>query len=147
MPNATARFSEEWELVDVVYGDNIAANTETNSGYNACGNYQRLFVVIHPVDVNDALDVDIEQATTTAGAGGKSFDSGGKDITVATADTKPSVIEIRPEEFDVAGGFDCLQIEITTADTAGNGNEFVAELWGMPRFRPASTTNLDSVTD
>lgn len=143
----TARFSEQWELIDVLYGDAVAANTESNTGYSALGNYVRTVIIIHPVDVNDALDVDIEQATTTTGTSAKTFDSGGKDITVATTDTAPSVIEIRHEEFDVAGGFDCLNVEVTTANTGGNGNEFVVEIWAEPRYKPAATTNLDSVTD
>lgn len=143
----TQRFSEAWELIDVLYGDAVAAATESNTGYSNVANYVRLVIIIHPVDVNDALDVDVEQGTTTAGAGAKTLDSNSKDITVATTDTAPSVIEVRPDEFDVAGGFDCLNVEVTTANTGGNGNEFVVEIWGEPVYKPAATTNLDSVTD
>jgi hypothetical protein len=143
----TKRFSEEWQLVDVLYGDAVAANTESNTGYNSVANFHRVAIIIHPVDVNDALDVDIEQGTDTSGTGAKTVDSGSKDIAIATADTKPSVIELRMAEMDVAGGFDCLNVEVTTADTAGGGSEFAVEIWGLPRYAPASTTNLDSVTD
>lgn len=143
----TNRFCEQWELVDVVYGDAVAANTETNSGYNNCEGYHRVAVVVHPVDVNDALDIDIEQGTTAAGAGAKTVDAGGKDITVATADTAPSVIEIKMEEMDVDGGFRFLNVECTTANTAGNGNDFAIVIYGLPRYLPAATTNWDSITD
>lgn len=143
----TERFSEAWQLIDVLYGDAVAANTESNTGYNSCRDFARVVIIIHPVDVNDALDVDVEQGTDTSGTSAKTFDSGGKDITVATADTAPSIIEIRPEEFDIANGFDCLNVEVTTANTGGSGNEFVVAIWGAPQYPPASTTNLDSVTD
>ena len=33
------RFCEQWELADVVYGADVAVNTETNSGYNSCAGY------------------------------------------------------------------------------------------------------------
>ena len=142
----TELFSEQWQLIDTVYALGVAANTETNSGAVAVNNFHRLVIIIHPMDINDALDVDIEQATSTSGTL-KSVDSGGKDITVATADTKPSVIEIAADELDVSGGYDCINVEITTADTAGDGNDFCVEIWGMPAYKPADTTLLDSVTD
>jgi hypothetical protein len=143
----TQRFSEGWQLIDHVYGANVAANTETNTGYNALNNFHRVAIVIDPVSLNDALDVDIEEALTTAGGSGKPLASGGHDITVAAADTAPSVIELSCDELDVDNQFDCLQVEITTANTGGNSNYFVCKIWGFPRFLPAATTTLDSVTD
>lgn len=143
----TERFSEQWELIDVLYGDAVAANTESNTGYSNLANYVRVVIIIHPVDVNDALDVDVEQGTDTSGTGAKTLDAGAKDITVATADTAPSVIEIREEEFDVANKFTTMNVEVTTANTGGDGNDFVVAIWGIPVYKPASTTNLDSVTD
>ena len=140
----TQRFSEEWELLDTIYGVAVAANTESNSGAILLSNYIRSVIVIHPLDLNDALDVDIEQATTAAGALAL-FDAGGIDITVATTVTAPSVIEIRNEQF--AAGYEYLNIEITTANTGGDDNYFVMEFWGLPVYKPAATTNLDSVTD
>jgi hypothetical protein len=140
----TARISEQLELIDVTYGDNVAAAAETNSGAVSLANYSRVMIVIHPVDVNDALDVDIEQAQTSSGAL-TSFDSGSKDITVATTDTEPSIIEIRPEEF--TAGYSYINVEVTAANTGGSGNEFVIAIWGIPVYGPAATTNLDSVTD
>ena len=134
-------------MIDFLRGDAVAAATESNTGYNAMMNYVRVVVIIIPVDINDALDVDIEQGTSTAGAGLKTFDAGSKDITVATTDTLPSFIEIRPEEFDVANAFDCLNVEVTTANTGGNANDFAVLILGEPVYKPAATTNVDSVTD
>src|SRR3990167_9628942 len=143
----TQRFSEGWQLIDYVLGAAVAANTETNSGYNALNNFHRVVIIIHPVALNDALDVDIEEALTTAGGSPQALASGGHDITVAIADTLPSVIELTTDELDVNDDYDCINVEVTTANTGGSGNEFVVEIWGMPNYLPAATTNRDSVTD
>ena len=143
----TARFSEQWELLDCTYGDAVAGTTETNSGFISLANHQRVVIIIHPVDVNDIFDVDIEEGTSTAGAGAQALASGGHDISIALADTKPSVIELTTDELDIADGYYTLNVELTTDSTNNNGNEFVIEIWGMPNYLPAVTTNLDSVTD
>jgi len=140
----TERFSEAWELLDTIYGAAVAANTESNTGVILLANYVRTVIIIHPLALNDALDVDIEQATTATGALA-SLNAAAKDIAVATTDTAPSVIEIRNEEF--AAGYEYLNVEVTTANTGGGGNYFVVEVWGIPVYKPAATTNLDSVTD
>lgn len=141
------RFTEEWELIYCGYSAAVAANTEVNTGYIDMGAYHRIVVIIHPVALNDALDVDIEQATDTSGTGAKTVDSNTKDITVAPTDTAPSAIEIQMEEMDVTGKFDCLNVEVTTANTGGQGNYFVKLIYGLPRYLPAATTNWDSITD
>jgi hypothetical protein len=147
MPDYTARFSEQWELIDIVNGVAVAAATETNSGFNDLGNYHRVAIIIIPIALNDALDVDIEQATSALGAGIKTVNAFTKDITVATADTLPSIIEIQNEELDVTNLFNFLNVEITTANTGGQGNYFCMLLYGLPRYQPAATTVYDSVTD
>ena len=139
----TERFSEQAALLGTIY---CAASTgEKNTGYLSLENYNRAVVIIHPVNMNSqTIDVDLEQGTDTSGTSAKTFNSGGKDITIAAADTKPSVIEIRTEELDVDGGFDCINVEATPSGSC----TFVVELWGLePRYKPVSTTNLDSVTD
>jgi hypothetical protein len=143
----TARFSEQWELLDCTYGDAVAGTTETNSGYVSLANFQRVVIIIHPVDVNDVFDVDIEEALTTAGGSPQALAAGGHDISIALADTKPSVIEFTTDELDIADSYDCINVELTTDSTNNNGNDFVIEIWGMPNYLPAVTTNLDSVTD
>ena len=143
----TQRFSEQWELLDTVYGLAVPAASEANTGFFHVADYVRLVVIIHPMDINDVLDIDLEQATIAAGTDGKALDSNSKDTTIAIADTAPTVIEIRPDEFDVNGGFDWLNVEITPANTGGDGNDYVVEVWGEPVYKPAATTNLDSVVD
>lgn len=142
MADYTERFSEVWSLL----GDIVAANatTEQNTGYVSLANYHRAMIMVVPISLGGDLDVDVEQGTTTAGAGAKTVDSGNKDITVASTDTAPSIIELRTEELDVTGGFDCVNVEVTP----GAASYFSVTLWGgVPRFAPVSTTNLDSVTD
>lgn len=143
----TEHITEGLELVDVFYGANVAANTESNSGYVDLGNYNRILIVIHPVSLGDALDVDIEQASAVAGTGAKTLDAGSKDVAIPTTDTLPTAIEIQPAEFDVDGGFDCLNVEVTTANTGGGANYFVVEVWARPRFLPASEAMFDDVVD
>jgi hypothetical protein len=136
MADYTERFSEVWSLLGSIRGANVS--TEQNTGYVSLANYHRAMIVVIPVSV------DLEQGTDTSGSGAKTVDSGGKDITVALADTAPSVIELRTAELDVTGGFDCINLEVTP--TAGS--YFWAGIFGgVPRFAPVSTTNYDSVTD
>ncbi len=72
------------------------------------------------------------------------MDSGNKDITVASTDTSPSIIELRTEELDVTNNRDCLNVEITPTVAS----TFWCGVWGgVPRFAPVSTAQLDSVTD
>ncbi len=143
----TARFSELYELIDTLYGVSVNASAEANTGFVDISGYIRFVVIIHPVSLEDNLDIDIEQATSTAGTDGKSFDSGSKDTLILTTDTKPTVIEVRPEEFDMAGSFDHFNVEVIPAATGGTENYYVVEIWGEPVYKPAATTNLDAVVD
>ena len=138
----TERFSERWALLATI--EPASYTTEQNTGLVSCQNYTRMAVIIHCGVIGGTLDVDVEQATSTTGTP-KTFDSGGKDITLtATTDNDTvSVIEIKGEEFDVANVYDCLNVEVTPA----SAGIFGVQLWGQAVYPPASTTLLDSVTD
>jgi hypothetical protein len=142
MADYTERFSEVWSLLD---NDVISsASSEQNSGYVSLANYHRCMIQIIPVSLGSDIDVDIEQGTDTSGTGAKTFDSGNHDITVASTDTAPSIIEITTDELDVTNAFHCINVE-TTPTVAST---YVVQIWGgVPRYAPVSTTNLDSVTD
>jgi hypothetical protein len=140
----TARFSEQAALLATI--DPASHNAEQNTGYVSLANYHRAVVIIHAGVLGGNLDVDIEEATTTAGAGAQTFNSGGKDIalTATTDDNTVSVIEIKTSELDIADSFDCINVEITPA----GAGIFSAQIWGLePRFKPVATTNIDSITD
>ena len=139
----TERFSEAWEYLG---GINPASHSaEKNSGYKSLANYERAVIIIHAGVLGGNVDIDVEQGTDTSGTSGKALDSNTKDITLTatTDDNTVSVIEIRPEEFDIANGFDCLNLEMTPA----SAGIFSAQIWAQPKYKPAATTNLDSVTD
>jgi len=139
----TEQFSEVHALLATI--NPASYDAETNSGYVSLANYHRAVIIIHSGVLGGDLNVDIEEATSTAGAGAQSFDSAGKDITIVDADDNTvNVIEIRTEECDIADGYHCINLEITP----GAGSIFSAEVWGVcPRFAPVSTTNIDEVTD
>jgi len=145
MADYTERFSE---VAAYLGGINPASyNSEQNSGYVSLANYHRAVIIIHAGVLGQDVDVDVEAAQDTSGTGPGSFDSASKDITLtATTDNNTvSVIEIRTEELDIAGGDDCINLEMTPA---GSSSIFGAQIWGLvPRFAPVATTNLDSVTD
>lgn len=141
----TERFSEVHAVLGTI--NPASYNSEQNSGYVSFANYHRGVIVIHAGVLGQDVDVDVEQATSTAGAGAKTFDSGNKDITLtATTDNNTvSIIEIKSAEFDVAGAFDCLNLEMTPA---GSSSIFGAIIYGIEsRFMPVPTTNVDTVTD
>ena len=143
----TARFSERWELLNHYYGTGVGANTENNTGWADVGRYKRLAIIVHPLSLNDDLNIDVEEAQDTSGTNVQDMDGGGKNTTVATGDTAPTVIEVKGEEFDVADRMRAIQVEMTTADTAGGSNYFAVEIWGETSFPPADASNLESVVD
>lgn len=142
----TARFSEMFCPLASMHADSFAAG-EHNSGYVALNNYHRAVILI---DVGDlaataTLDVDLEQATSTAGAGAKAIT--GKSITQLTqagGDSDDLVcMELRTEELDVDGGFDCINVEVTVANAAA---EFSVWIFGYePRFPPVPVTGWTEV--
>ena len=140
----TERYSEVHSLLGVI--NPASYNSVQDTGYVSFANYHRGVIKIHCGVIGGNLDIDIEQGTTTAGAGAKTFNSGSKDITkTATTDNNTvSVIEINSSEFDVNNGFDTLNVEVTPA----SAGIFSVEIWGIvPRFAPVGVANLDTITD
>ena len=140
----TARFSEQAAYLG---GINPASyNSEQNTGYVSLANYHRAAVIIHAGVLGGNVNIDLEQGTDTSGTGAKTLDSGGKDVDlVATTDNNTvSVVEIRTDELDVANAFDCINVEVTPA----SAGIISVQIWGLEaRYKPVSTSNLDSVTD
>ena len=137
----TERFTEGMELLGVI--NPASHSTEQNTGDMSFENIDRAVVIIHCGVIGGDLDVDIEQAISSGGTR-KSFDSGGKDLTIVNADDNTvSVIEIRPEEFDVANKYSFLNVEATP----GAASIFSVQVWGAVKYKPAATTLINSVTD
>jgi len=145
MSSYTERFSEVHEFLAAIAP--ASYSTEQNTGYVSLANFHRAVVIAHAGVLGQNVDFDFEQGTSTAGAGAATFDAGGKDfLWAATTDNNVvRVIEIRNEEFNIAGGYDCLNVEATPA---GASSIFGVQIWGIvPRFAPVSTASLETVTD
>jgi len=141
MADYTEKYWETHQLLGHIHP--ATYTTEQNTGYFDCSTFHRLAIVIHSGVLAVNLDIDIEQATDTAGAGAKTFNAGTHDtlITATTDNDTIVVIDVSTDEFDVDGGFDCLNVECTPA---GQSNDiFSVEVWGIvPRFAAVPTTAL-----
>lgn len=90
------------------------------------------------------LDAKIEQATTSGGAGVK--DIVGKAITQivkATGDNKQVVINVREEDFDLAGDYSWFRLTLTVGVAASLIDATVFGYAG--RYEPASDYGATSV--
>ena len=106
-----------------------------------CGGFTEIIIeIVAEAGSGNAIDVDIEEANALTGGTLQSFDSGGKDVTVADGDTW-RVIRLRTAEF--SAGFGYLNVEATPA----GARMFGIQVWGLVKSAPATTTNLDGITD
>ncbi len=138
-------FTERWSEVNAVLAKldpHVYGAGEQNTGYVSFANYHRGLVIIQTGAMSAAVDVDFEQATTTAGAGAKSFNTASKDLLLATGG-HVYVFEIKSEEFDTNGLFDCLNVELTLTN---NAELSVLVLGTVPRYPPVSVATI-TVTD
>lgn len=141
----TAKFAELHELLAVTYPASYSG--EQNTDYVYVGNFHRLVIMIVAGNIGTSLDVDIEIATDSAGAGLVTMT--GKSITQLTQagsdDDSVALIEIRGEEFNVEGvHYDYLRVE----STPSGASLYTVLIWGaVPRNAPASVTALDEVVN
>lgn len=118
---------------------------EHNSGYFFAGNHHRFVVLLHVGEPGGAstIDIDVEEATTAAGAGAQNIAA--KAITqIVAADAGVQVaIEIRTEEMDVANDYDWLNIEVTVAV---NTYTYSMQVFAFePRYPPVPVTTWAEV--
>lgn len=144
----TERFTEVHYPLAIQYSDSFGIGT-SDSSYVSLANYHRAVLVLNVGDMaaTATLACSIRQATTTGGAGVKAIT--GKSITQLTqagGDGDDLIcIELRTEELDVAGGFDCISVRVVVAAAAV---EYGYVLYGiMPRFAPTATTNWVEIID
>ena len=136
----TQRPSEVMVPLAVMHADSYSGVQD--SGYVSLALYHRAWIVLDVGDmaVGATLDIDVEEATTTAGIDGKNIT--GKSITQLTqagGDGDDLIcISIRTEELDVANMFDCINVEVTGA---GAATEYSLIIYGCePRFPPVPVT-------
>ena len=93
------------------------------------------------------IDAKLEQATDGSGTGVK--DIAGKSITQLTAagsdDDKQAEINLRPQELDIANGFDFARLTVTVATAASDMGASVMDFGA--HYGPASDNDLASVDE
>ena len=144
----TERFSEVHYPLAVDHADSLGAGT-TYTAYVSLQNYHRAVAVIDVGDMAGTATfiVQVMQATSIVGAGAKVI--AGKAITIMTQaggdGNEIRCIEVKAEELDVDGGFDCIALRFIYAAAA---TEFSAILYGIePRYAPVPTTNWAEIVD
>jgi len=137
----TARFTECNKLLDRL--PPLTYNGGVSTNWFAVNDYHRIVVIVSAGTLTGTLDAAVWQATNLAGGSAKVT---GKAITqlAATEDEYISAIEIRTEELDVDGGFDCLRVQTTSSAV----NVFEVLVFGFePRYGAVGTTEWDEVVD
>lgn len=138
----TCEFTEVHDKLATIYPNQHAGGVSTP--WVSLAEYHRAFVEILTGNMVNPLDVAIWQATDITGAGAKLVT--GKAITQLNGgDDDQSVgIELRTEELDVNGGFDCVRVQ--TINGGAGGNVYSVVLYGIVgRHYPAALTNWDEV--
>jgi hypothetical protein len=146
MADFPERFSEVHNPLITENNASLAAGTY-DSPWVALTNYHRGVLILNVVDMGAGatLDVSLRQATTTAGAGAKAIT--GKAFTQLTqaggdADSD-CCMELRTEELDVTGLFDCVGVRSVVANAAV---VIAYRFYGrVPRYPPAGTSNWTEV--
>lgn len=143
----TERFTEKIEtleqsLVPLTRG----ANTYITAYVSLTNHPRAIFdLYVGAIAQGATINAQVYQATTVAGAGAKIVL--GKAITQLTvADTNCGhvYIELRTEELDVPGLFDCVALQVVVA--GGNTTWGVTILGDAdPRYQPVSTAILQEI--
>lgn len=139
----TAQFNEEHAILAKMGASALAA--EANSGYVNVGNYHRIAIVLHAVQVTTTLDVDIEIAEDANATNVHTL----KSITQLTADddTAVVVINIRGEELGKPTGasginYEWLNVEVTPSGAL----TYSLIVYGLePRYARVSQTAFAEV--
>ena len=149
----TERFTEVHSLLTTLHPVSRGIAT-TDSAWVSVANYHRVILLINvgAMAQGATLDVQIRQATNTAGAGAKGIPTTAAQSKLITQLTQAGgdgnqnlAIELRTEELDVNGGFDCISVR----DTVGGGAVLLEyELFGIePRYAPVGVTAWQEVVD
>jgi hypothetical protein len=104
-------------------------------------------VAVGDMVATSTVDGKLEQATDGAGTGAK--DITGKAITQFTAagtdSNKQALINLRPEELDIANNFTHFRLTMTVATAASDAMGIV--LGGAPRIGNANENDLAAVDE
>lgn len=126
----------------------VGNGAEAFTSYVSLANYHRAFIYIEMgvMQAGGTVDAVVYQATTTAGAGSKvlSPTKAITQLTQAGSDSGTIVgIEVRTEELDVNGGFDCIALGYTVGTAA---SIMSITIFGcVPRYAPVAVTGWNEV--
>lgn len=142
-PNSLA--SENIAVLATQDPASVAASTVT-SGWVDASRFLEIMALIQTgvLGASATLDAKLQQATDSGGSGAK--DVTGKAITQivkASGDNKQAIINLRPEQLDVANNFRYVRLSVTVGTAA---SIFGSSLLGLhPRNGLASDSNQAAV--
>ncbi len=143
-PNAKG--SERLAVLASIDPSNQAAGVAA-SAWVALNAHHTLLAVIETGAMANGSTVDakLQQATDATGTGAK--DITGKSASqlaqASNGANRQALINLRPEELDINGGFAYVRVVLTVAGTAA---QTAAQLLGIdPRFAPAEGANQAAV--
>ena len=139
-----ARISEALALLATIDPVSQAAGTVT-TGWVAMGDMKRLLALIQTGVLGAAATVDakLQQAKDNAGTGAKDVANKAiAQIVKATGDNKQALINLKPDELDVAGGFCYVRLSLTVGVAASLVG---ASLLGVPGYESAAAYNQAAV--
>lgn len=142
-PNSLA--SENLAVLATLDPISQAAATVT-TGWVDASKFAEILAVIQTgvMGASGTLDAKLQQATDGTGTGAK--DVTGKAITQivkASGDNKQAMINLRPEQLDVNGGFRFVRLSITVGTAASLINALLLGVW--PRQGTAADSNQAGV--
>ena len=147
--NINALASEQAAVVGTIDPDVIVASTVLSDYIDASefANFQAI-IMAGTLGSSATLDAKLVQATDVSGTGVKDITD--KDITQLTQASpddsdKQAVINLKPEELDVANGFTHFALSLTIAVATSDAGAII--LGQDPRYGPASDQDIASVTE
>lgn len=147
--NINALASEQAAILATIDPDVITASTVVSDYVDASefANYMAV-VMAGTLGASATLDAKLIQATDSGGTGAK--DITGKAITQLTQGSpndsdKQAIINLKPEELDVANSFTHFALSLTVATATSDGGALVLGL--DPRHGPANDNDLASVAE
>lgn len=144
----TGLASENVAVVGVIDPDVTVASTVTTAWVAARDFHEFLAIVFAGTLGSSAtLDAKLEQASNSTGTGVK--DITGKAITqltqAGTDSDKQALINVKPEELDVANDFTHIRLSITVATATSDAGGVL--LGVSPRYAPAQNADAASVDE
>ncbi len=118
-----------------------------STGWIPAGNHHNLLAVIQTgvLGTGATVDAKLQQANDATGTGAKDIaDKAITQLVKASGDNKQVLIDIKPEELDIANGFGFVRLSLTVGVAA---SFTAAQILGIsPRVLPAAGANQASVS-